>query len=52
MTAQKENAKGRNPHYADTHARPSDPGNLPLSGSKKVKNANHPRSNSSPSEGS
>lgn len=35
----------KNPHYADTHAKPSDPGNEPLSGSKKVKNANHSRQN-------
>ncbi|URN96300.1 MAG: small acid-soluble spore protein P [Candidatus Pristimantibacillus lignocellulolyticus] len=38
-----------NPHYADTHAKPSNPGNEPLSGSKKVKNKNH--SHSAPSEG-
>lgn len=45
MTAQKENAKSRNPHYADTHAKPTNPGNEPLSGSKKVKQANHSRQN-------
>jgi len=34
-----------NPHYADTHAKPTDPGHERLSGSKKVKNQNHTRNN-------
>lgn len=50
MTAQKTVSNTTNPHYADTHAKPTDPGNEPLSGSKKVKNKNH--SHSAPSEGS
>ncbi|HIW33543.1 MAG TPA: small acid-soluble spore protein P [Candidatus Paenibacillus intestinavium] len=46
----KEKNEPENPHYADTHAKPTNPGNEPLSGSKKVKNKNHSRT--APSEGS
>jgi len=45
MNKEKLEPDTSNPHYADTHAKPSKPGNEPLSGSKKVKNKNHSRSN-------
>ncbi|MCR8657665.1 small acid-soluble spore protein P [Paenibacillus endoradicis] len=50
MNKEKLEPDTSNPHYADTHAKPSKPGNEPLSGSKKVKNQNH--SNSNHAEGS
>ena len=52
MNKEKTNPDIKNPHYADTHAKPSNPGNEPLSGSKKVKNENHSRQNSGEGSGS
>lgn len=41
-----------NPHYVDNHTRYPRHSNEPLSGSKKVKNQNHSRSNHGEGSGS
>jgi len=45
MSNKKLEPNASNPHYSDHNSNKTKPGNEPLSGSKKVKNSNHSRSN-------